>query len=223
LYDFNFGSLAPYLPQLLAGAMLSLATSAATVAICLPIGLGGALLRTSRHWYARAVMTAYVEVVRNVPVLVIVFLVFFELPEFGIRLDPFQAGVLALSINGVAYMTEIFRGGLAGVPQGQYEAASSLGMRRRQVFAHVVAPQLLRISFPALGNQVVATVLASSILFFIGVQELTSVSNQVGSRTFRYFEVFLITGLLYVAAAQLLNRAWVWAGRQLTAQDARHA
>jgi polar amino acid transport system permease protein len=191
--------------------------SAATVAIALPVGLGGALVRTSKYRVARAMTAGYVEVIRNVPILLVLFLIFFELPMLGIRLNPFAAGVAALSINGIAYVIEIFRGGLAGIPPEQYEAASSLGLRPRQVFAYVVLPQLMRISFPALGNQVVATKLASSVLFFIGVEELTSASYQVGARTFRYFEVFVITGLLYVVAAQLINRAWVRIGRRFRA------
>lgn len=210
----NFGALAPYLPQLLGGLWLTILVSGATVAISLPLGLGGALLRTSRYPLLRVLAAAYVQVMRNVPILLILFIVFFELANAGLPLPPAWAAVAAMSINGTAYAIEIFRGGLAGIPPGQYEAAYSLGLHPVQVFRYVVLPQLMRISFPALGNQVVGTVLASSVVFFIGVEDLSSASNQIGSHTFRYFEVFVIAGLMYVTAAQTINRAWVLLGRR---------
>lgn len=196
------------------GVAVTFALSTATLVISVPLGLGGALLRTSRFPAARMAAAAYVQVIRNVPLVLILFIVYFALPDLGIKLYAFAAGVAGLSINGVCYVIEIFRGGLAGIPQGQRDAAHSLGMRPRQVFRYVVFPQLLRISFPSLGNQVVGTVLGSSVVFFIGIQDLTSISNQVGSTTFRYFEVFTITGFLYLLAAQLINRAWVQVGRR---------
>ena len=215
----NFGALSPYIPQLLAGLWLTILISGAAVAISLPLGLGGALLRTSRYRVLRTITAAYVQVVRNVPLVLILFLVFFELANAGFPLPPAMAAVAALSINGSAYATEIFRGGLAGIPPGQYEAAYSLGFRPVQVFRYVVLPQLMLISFPALGNQVVGTVLASSVVFFVGVEELSSATNQIGSKTFRYFEVFMIAGLMYVIAAQAINFTWVRVGRRWTVTE----
>lgn len=214
MYALSFGALAPYAGLFVSGLLVTFAVSACTLAIALPVGLGGALLRTSPHFIPRSLVAGYVQVVRNVPLLLVLFIVFFELPGIGLKLDPFTAGVVALSINSIAYVIEIFRGGLAGIPAGQYEAAHSLGLRPHQVFLYVVLPQLLRISFPALGNQVVGTTLASSQCFFIGVAELTSAGNEIGSETFRYFEVFVIIGVLYLVAAQTIHRIWVRIGRR---------
>jgi His/Glu/Gln/Arg/opine family amino acid ABC transporter permease subunit len=213
LYEINFGALAPYIGPFLGGLVQTLALSGATLAIALPLGLGGALLRTSQHKVLRRLVAGYVQAVRNVPLLLILFIVFFELPQVGLRFSPFVAGVVGLSINITAYVIEIFRGGLAAIPKGQYEAANSLALRPHQVFVYVVLPQLARISYPALGNQVVGTTLATSQCFFIGVAELTSVTNVVGSETFRYFEVFAVAGLLYIIAAHTINQVWIRAGR----------
>jgi polar amino acid transport system permease protein len=147
MLPLNLRALAPYLPQLLGGLWLTLRVSAVAVAIELPLGLGGALLRTSRFPVVRSLVAGYVQVLRNVPLLIVLFALFYALPEFGVTLSPFTAGVLGLSLNGSAYTIEIFRGGLAGIAPGQREAASSLGLRPHQVFLYIVFPQLLRISF----------------------------------------------------------------------------
>jgi polar amino acid transport system permease protein len=163
---------------------------------------------------------AYVEVFRNVPLLVIVYLVFYELPAFGLRVDSFTSGVIALALNSTAYTVEIFRGGLAAIPQGQYEAAHSLAFRAPQTLRHIVLPQLMRISFPALGNQVVGVILGSALVSVVGVAELTNVALKVGSQTFRYFEVFIVVGAFYLVAVQLINRLWVFAGERWIAAPA---
>ena len=160
------------------------------------------------------------EVLRNVPLLVVVYLFFYGLPTVGLQLDSFTSGLAALAVNSTAYVIEIFRGGLAAIPKGQYEAANSLGMRPLQVLAHVVTPQLVRISFPALGNQVVGIILGSSLVSVVGIAELTSVSYRVGAITFRFFEVFVVAGVLYFTAVQMINRVWVFAGGRWIAAEA---
>jgi polar amino acid transport system permease protein len=214
VYQFNLAALAPYMDQFVNGFLLTLLISFATVVISLPLGLGGALVRTSHFRVLRAVTGGYVQFLRNIPLLLVVYLLFYELPLAGIRVDAYVSGIAALSVVSIAYTIEIFRGGLAAIPVGQYEAANSLGLRPVQVFRYVVMPQLVRICFPALGNQVVSITLASSLVFVVGIQELTSVSYNVGSETFRYFESFVIAGAFYVAAVQVLNRVWVVAGRR---------
>lgn len=193
---------------------MTIALSVVALVISIPLGLGGALLRTSRRESLRVVTGIYVEVFRNVPLLVIVYLVFYELPAFGLRVDSFTSGVIALALNSTAYLVEIFRGGLAAIPRGQYEAAQSLGMRTSQTLTRVVLPQLFRIAFPALGNQVVGVILGSALVSVVGVAELTNVALRAGSQTFRYFEVFVVVGAFYLLAVQLVNRLWVFAGRR---------
>ncbi len=172
------------------------------------------MIRTSRYRPLAVAAGAYVEVFRNVPLLVVIYVFFYGLPSLGLQLDSFMSGLAALSVNSTAYVIEIFRGGLAGIPKGQYEAAHSLGMRPHQVLAHVVMPQLFRISFPALGNQVVGLILGSSLVSVVGIAELTSISYKVGSITFRYFEVFVVAAIFYFLAVQVINRFWVFAGNR---------
>lgn len=215
-YQINFGVLAPYADLFFRGFLLTIGISIAALAISLPLGLAGALLRTSRWPALRILSAVYVEALRNVPLLVVVYVFFYELPSLGIQLDSLTSGVAALSVNSTAYVIEIFRGGLAAIPKGQYEASASLGMRPFAAFRFVILPQLLRVSFPALGNQVVGLILGSSLVAVVGIPELTSVSYKVGSQTFRYFEVFVIAGVFYFVAVQFINRIWVAVGRRWT-------
>lgn len=216
-YHINFGVLAPYLDLFVRGFELTVGISLVSLAISLPLGLGGALLRTSHHRWLRIATAVYVEALRNVPLLVVVYVFFYELPGLGVRLDSVASGIAALSVNSTAYVIEIFRGGLAAIPKGQYEASASLGMRPAQAFRFVILPQLLRVSFPALGNQVVGLILGSSLVSVVGIPELTSVSYKVGAQTFRYFEVFVVAAVFYFVAVQLINRVWTIVGRRWTA------
>jgi len=211
----DFGALSPYMGTLLDALRVTLEISVLAVICSLPIGLGLAFLRTSRHLALRIPAAIYVEVLRNVPLLVIIYILFYGLPGYGLTLGAFTSGIAALTLNGSAYLTEVFRGGLIAIPRGQFEAARSLGLPQRHVLGSVVIPQLFRITFPALGNQVVGLILGSALVSVIGINELTHVSYVIGSRTFRYFEVFVVAGVLYLVAVQVLNRLWEVAGRRL--------
>jgi His/Glu/Gln/Arg/opine family amino acid ABC transporter permease subunit len=214
VYVIDFGRLAPYIGLFVDGFRLTLELSVAALAISMPLGLGGALLRTSQSRVLRNSMAAYVQIFRNVPLLVVVYIVFYELPVLGIQIDSFMSGLLAITMNSTAYLIEIFRGGLAAIPRGQYDAANALGMRAHQIFLYVVLPQLVRVAFPALGNQVVGVILGSSLVMVVGVRELTLTSYIVGAETYRYFEVFVIAAIFYMVAVQLVNRFWIFAGRR---------
>jgi His/Glu/Gln/Arg/opine family amino acid ABC transporter permease subunit len=201
--------------SLLDALRLTILISVLAVLCSLPIGLSLAFLRTSRHLALRIPAAVYVEVLRNVPLLVIVYIFFYGLPSYGVTLGAFTSGLVALTLNGSAYLTEVFRGGLKAIPNGQYEAARSLGLPHRHVLGSVVIPQLFKITFPALGNQVVGLILGSALVSVIGIKELTHVSYVIGSKTFRYFEVFVVAGVMYVIAVQLINRIWELVGRRL--------
>lgn len=210
----DFGSLGPYAGTMVRALWLTIELSVLAVLCSLPIGLALAFLRTSRHLVLRIPATIYVEILRNVPLLVIIYILFYGLPSEGVTLGAFQCGVAALTLNGSAYLTEVFRGGLGAIPRGQTEAARSLGLTHRHVLGSVIVPQLFRITFPALGNQVVGLILGSALVSVIGINELTHVSYVIGSHTFRYFEVFVVAGALYLVAVQLINRLWAAAGRK---------
>lgn len=220
MYQFDFRVLLPYAPAIAQGALLTFEVTALALAISLPLGLVGALIRLSKWRVARAAVAAYVELFRNLPLLVVLYVLFFVLPAHGVRLNAFQAGVTGLTLNSAAFTVEIFRGGFSSIPHGQYEAATALGIRPYLIFLKVIFPQLFTVVFPALGNQVVSVVLGSSEAAIIGVGELTYQSLTIGSDTFRYFEVFAVAGGVYVLFVQAFNGVWNVMGRRLVGRVA---
>jgi len=153
----------------------------------------------------RLIAATYVEIFRNTPALAQMFFIFFALPSFGIRLDAFTSGVVALALNIGAYMSETMRAGIQSVPSGQIEAAASLGLNGPQIFTRVVLPQALRNVYPAIVNLLVATILASSLLSTIGVPELTGTATVINSRTLRTFEVFAVVTVMYVVLTNVAS------------------
>ena len=168
------------------------------------VGLVAALARMARAAPLRWLATGYVELIRNTPGLVQLFLVYLGLPRLGIRFSPLGALVTALTINNGAYIAEIVRGGLQAVPRGQLDAAASIGLSRRFTLSEVVLPQTLHAIHPALANQFIQTVLASSVGTVVGVEELTQVALFVESRTYRTVEILAALTLVYVAVTFLL-------------------
>jgi polar amino acid transport system permease protein len=199
------------LPLLLRGALLTLQVSALAIVLAAAVGVAVAAARTAAFPPLRWVGAAYVEVFRNTPLLVQIFFVFFGLPRVGVRLSPFQSGLLALSLYTAAYNAEVFRAGLEAVPRGLREAAAALGLSNWQRFRHVVLPVAVRISLPALGNNFVALVKNSSLVSTIGMVELTFVARDLEAWTFRSFEVYGMATLLYLGLVLFL----VWALRRV--------
>jgi polar amino acid transport system permease protein len=147
-----------------------------------------------------------VEFVRNTPLLIQIFIIFFGLPNMGLRLSADQAAVVALVFNFGAYATEIVRAGIEAVPRGQIEAAQSIGLTRFEIFRHVVILPALERVYPALVSQFTLLMLGSSIVSAIGANELTSAANSIQSRNFRSFEVYTIATVLYLGLAILFPR-----------------
>ena len=208
IYDLNLRVLVPYLPVLSWGAVRTLEISVLAILLSFPLGLVGALMRVADNRLARAIATAYVETVRNIPLLVVLYILFLVLPLYGIRINSLTAGVLGLAINSTAYTIEIVRSGFAAIPPGQYEAARSIGLHPLQVLGLVIVPQVFRIVLPTLGNQIASVVLGSAQASIIGVGELTYQTQSIGSSTFRYFELFTIAALFYIVCVQLISLLW---------------
>jgi len=171
------------------------------------VGLLTAMSRLAPAAPARWLAVTYVEVIRNTPGLVQLFLVYLGLPNLGIRFSPLGALIVALTVNNGAYIAEIIRGGLQAIPKGQLDAAAALGLSRRVALVEVVLPQALRAIHPALANQFIQTVLASSIGTVVGVEELTQVSLILESRTYQTVEILVALTLIYVAVT--VGLAWL--------------
>ncbi len=208
-YDFDFSAPLAYWPDLLAGAWTTLALSLSSTFFGFLLGVFCALASTGRsRWLAR-LATAYIEVIRNTPLLVQVFIVYFGLSSLGLQVGAFTAATLALVVNVGAYTSEIVRAGVESIPKAQLEAAETLGLSRWQTLRHVVLPPAIERVFPALTSQYVLLMLASSICSQISAEELTAVANRVQSDTFRSVETYVLVAAAYLLMS-LLMRAVFW-------------
>ena len=212
MIQLDFMAVLAQWPALLRGAGFTLGLSA--VAAVLGVGLGVAC-GWARAWGPRplaAVVSVYVELIRNTPFIVQLFFIFFGLPSLGVKLSPELASIIAMVVNLGAYAAEIVRAGIDNTPRGQIEAARSLALTELQVFTRVVLPPALGRVWPALVSQIVIVMLGSAVCGQIAAQELSYAANLIQSRNFRAFEATIIaTGiylLLSIGVRQLLN----WAG-----------
>jgi His/Glu/Gln/Arg/opine family amino acid ABC transporter permease subunit len=214
-YQFDFTFVSDYADMLTGGIVYTLGLTVVGGTLGTLIGIGGAI---SRIWKVRPfddLFRYYVELFRNTPFLVQLFLIFFGLPSLGIKLAGWSAAVLAMVLNLGAYSTEIIRAGLQATPRGQIEAAESLALTRWQIFAHVMLRPALRKVWPALSSQVVITMLGSSVCSQISIEELTFVANFIQSRNFRAFETYFLTTALYFGLAVLIRQAMHLIGHHL--------
>ncbi len=200
-YGLQFRDVFAAWESILDGVWVTLLLSAVAMVGGLLIGVLCAAARTYGPAWLRRIVGAYVEIIRNTPLLVQLFLIFFGLPSFGVRLDGLTAAMIALVINLGAYTTEIVRAGLEAVPKAQVEAGHSLGLSGLQVFRYIVVFPALKAMFPALASQFVLLMLATSVASQISVQDLFHAASIVQSRTFRDFEVYTVIGVLYLALA----------------------
>jgi polar amino acid transport system permease protein len=204
-YTFDFAILLPYWEEFLFGCLLSLKLAAISVVVGLALGLVTAVAKRSKHKLPRLAAETYIEVVRNTPFLVQVFFIFFALPALGLELSPQVAAVIALSFNLGAFAAEIIRNGIDTVPKGQFEAGAALGLSPMQTFRFVVLKPALRTIFPALSGQFVMLLLTTSVVSSISAEELTSVSQNIDSLTFRSFEVYIVAAVLYLVMSLIFS------------------
>ena len=204
-YTFHFGDVLAHWPTLLQGTVNTIGYSLIGMLAGLLMGIVGAVWRNSPNGILRAIATSYVELVRNTPMLVQLFIFFFALPTLGLRLNPMQAAILALVFNNGAYMTEIVRAGIENINRSQREAAVSLGLTKWQTFRHVILLQALESIYPAMISQFVLLMLSTSLISSIGADDLTSMGQRIQSLNFRSFEVFIVIGVIYLGLTVLLQ------------------
>ncbi len=219
-YTFRFGPIWSRFDEILTGTELTIVISAVVIAIGFLIGILGAMAMRSRSSFARWTMRAYVEAIRNTPLLAQIFFFYFGLPGLGLKLSGLTAAFIALIVNLGAYTTEIVRGGLDAVSRGQTEGAAALGLTRAQTFFLVVLKQALKIMFPALASQFTLIMLATSIVSQIGVVDLFYVAGHIDSLTYRSFEVYLVVCGIYLCLAVAMRTGfgalykWLFAERE---------
>ena len=149
-------------------------------------------------------------IVLIVAVSAIIFLIYFGLPQFGIDLDPFGAGVVALGVNGGAYVAEIIRGGLLSIPKGQSESATALGMTYFQLMRGIVLPQVIRVIIPPITNDAATTLKNTSLLSPITIMELMLQTQVIVSSTFRPFEFYILVSIIYLLLTSVFMVALRW-------------
>lgn len=209
--SYEWLTLAGYWNDFVHAAWLTLQITLLAFILALLLGLLAALASASRVGLLRAIASVYIEAIRNTPVLLQIFIVFFGLPSLGITLNAYTAGVIALGVNVGAYLAEVFRAGIQSVSRGQMEAASILGLSRSQIFVEVVLPQAARAVYPAIVNNLIQLLLGTSLLSAIALPELSGTATVINARTLLYIQTFTITLIIYLVLSNFLS----WVAAQL--------
>ena len=186
------------LPIILIGLTVTLKAAAAGFAIAMALGLVFALLRRSRLKVISWTTAFVVEFLRDTPLLVQLFFLYYVLPNFGIVLPAFLTGALALGLQYAAYTSEVYRGGIEAVGRGQWEAATALNLTRMQTYRDVIIPQAIPRIVPAMGNYLVAMIKETPVLSVITVLEMMGLANMIGERTFEYLVPLTLVGLIFL-------------------------
>ncbi len=185
-----------------------------TILVSWVCGLLAALAQRSKQAPVRMIAALYIWFIRGTPTLIQVFIIYFGLPQLGIRMSPFTAGVLALGINSGAYVAEIVRGGLSAIPRGQTESALALGFSPSETMRTIILPQVFRIILPAVTNEAISTLKNTSLLSTITVVELTLYAQTLIASTFRPFEFYIAVAVIYLVLTTILTGVASWLERR---------
>ncbi|WP_134141458.1 amino acid ABC transporter permease [Paraburkholderia sp. BL6665CI2N2] len=209
------------LPVLAQGAVLTVKFAVLSMIFGLIAGAVLALMGVSHNRVLNWIARIYVSVMRGTPLLVQIFVIYYGLPSFGISLDPTPAGVIALSANVAAYLSESMRGAILGIQNGQWLAAYSLGLSRRQTLRYVIAPQALRIAVPSLSNSLISLIKDTSLVSVITVTELLRSAQEIIASTYQPLPLYLAAAAVYWGLCQVLESVQRWYERRL-ALPSRH-
>jgi His/Glu/Gln/Arg/opine family amino acid ABC transporter permease subunit len=202
------------------GTVVTVTLSFAGILIGLPIGLSLALIRWANVPLAAWVVALYVSVLRATPLVTLLLLLFFALPNIGVPIDPYSAAILALVMNTSAFNCEIWRAALMNFPKDQYEAAQSIGMRGGLRFRRIVFPQILRTSLPALVNEMSLLIKVTPVLAVVGVVDITRAAVRIGAETYEPLPPFLVAVSIYAPIVFALVSLQRWIERRQVAAEA---
>ena len=206
-----------YGPGFLYAAWTVLWLTILTIVVSWVCGLAAALGHGSKYRAARMASAFYIWFIRGTPTLIQIFIIYFGMPQLGVRLSPFTAGVLALGINSGAYVAEIVRSGLSAIAKGQTESALALGFSPAETMRSVILPQVFRIILPPITNEAIATLKNTSLLSTITVVELTLYAQTLIAATFRPFEFYIAVALIYLVLTTILTQLSAWLERRYAA------
>ncbi|MFJ6321403.1 MULTISPECIES: amino acid ABC transporter permease [unclassified Rhizobium] len=205
-YTFHWNQAFKVLPQLLDGAVVTLQIAVMSMAIGLVCALVLTLFRLTGNRVLSGIASTWVEIARNTPALFQIYMAHFGLGNFGIHLSPFTALLVGIAFNNAGYLAENFRGALKAIPDTQTRAGRSLGMTSLQAFRLIVLPQMLRIAFLPITNQMVWAILMTSLGVTVGMNtDLAGVTQELNARSFRTFEFFALAAVIYYLIAKLVT------------------
>ena len=208
--DNWWGLIEAYLPQFWPATIIVLEVTILSIVLSWVCGLLCALGKASKLKSLRYPAEFYLWFVRGTPLLTQIFLIYFGLPQIGIDLNPFGAGVVALGVNGGAYVAEIIRGGLLSIPKGQSESATALGMTYFQLMRGIILPQVIRVIIPPITNDAATTLKNTSLLSTITIMELMLQTQVIVSSTFRPFEFYILVSIIYLLLTSVFMVALRW-------------
>ncbi|NRG17516.1 ectoine/hydroxyectoine ABC transporter permease subunit EhuD [Rhizobiales bacterium] len=214
-WDFTF----EILPRLLLATVNTLMAAGAGYAIAVVLGLVLALAQRTPYRALTYAVRELVEFIRSTPLVLQIFFVFYVGPQFGIRLAPWTAGMIAIGLHYAAYLSEVYRGGLESVPKGQWEASLALNLSPARTYFRIIIPQALPPSLAGMGNYLVGIFKDTPMLSVIGVAELMHTANAIGSESYRFLEPYTLVGVIFLAislpTAALIRVFEAWVRRQL--------
>jgi His/Glu/Gln/Arg/opine family amino acid ABC transporter permease subunit len=202
------------------GAIVTVTLSLIGILIGMPLGLGLALIRWANIPFAAAVVTVYVSMLRATPLVTLLLLLFFALPNIGVPITPISAAIIALVLNTSAFNCEVWRSSLMSFPKDQYEAAQSVGMRAGLRFRRIVLPQIVRVSLPGLVNEMSLLIKVTPVLAVVGVVDITRAAVRIGAQTYEPLPPFLVAVALYAPIVFALVSLQRWIERRQVAAEA---
>jgi len=194
------------MPQLLRGTIVTLQLTGIAISMGFIIGTFLALGRLYGNRSISAICNGYIQFFRGTPLLVQLFIVYYGLPRYGIRLSSFTAALIGLGLNSAAYQAEYFRGAIQSIGEGQMMAARAIGMSKFKSIKNIIIPQALRIVIPSWSNELIYTLKYSSVAYMIGAPELMAQAKFITAKNFRYFEVFIVVAFIYLVIVLVLSR-----------------
>lgn len=203
-YNFHWKPVFRKIPDLLEASLVTLEVAVLSMIFGIIIGLILALSKMNGPRPLRMLASTWIELARNTPAVFQLFFFGFGLGAFGIHLRPYNIVLIGLSFNNAGYLAENFRGGFLAIPTTQLKAARSLGMSAFQAYTRIVIPQVLRIVYHPMTNQVVWAVLMSSLGMMVGFRELSGETQFLASKTYRIFEYFAVTAVIYYAIVKVI-------------------
>ncbi|MBE7033722.1 MAG: amino acid ABC transporter permease [Ruminococcaceae bacterium] len=210
------------IPLLNEGIKLTVTISVFSLIFGMLIGFISCIMSISKIRILKFISGTYIWIIRGTPMLVQALIIHLAMPQFiqtfnpAFRIEPYTSGLITLSLNAGAYLSEIFRGGITAVPKGQSEAARSLGMSKTKTMLRVILPQAIKISIPSMVNQFIITIKDTSILSVIGLAEIANRAKQYVGSTYNYFATYVLVAIYYLVVISILMVVSRWLEKKLS-------